>query len=123
MPRSLTGQGETMSDSASTRAKHRAAILLTIPVVLALIYYYPRLLIERFGLASPWTSYFYQYGFGFLTFMIGIWIILSTGACKPGRGRDGFWLLVLIGGFLFFLVLHGVWIVAALRAPYLGGAL
>ena len=112
-----------MSDSASTRAKHRAAILLAITVILALIYYYPRLLIERFGLASPWTSYFYQYGFGFVTFMVGIWVILSTGACKPGRGRDGLWFLILIGGFLFFLVLHGVWIVAALRAPHLGGTL
>ena len=46
-------------------------------------------------------------------------VVHATGA---GRGREGFWFLVLIGGFLFFLLLHGLWILAALRAPYLGGA-
>ena len=109
-----------MSEAKGT--KNRLAILAAMPLMVAVIYYYPRMLIARFGLDSPWTSYFYQYGFGFIAFMIGIWVILSTGACRPGRGRDGAWFLVLIGGFLFFLVLHGVWILAALRIPYLGGA-
>jgi hypothetical protein len=105
----------------TTRPKLRVPPLVVIPILLAVVYFYPRMLIDRFGLDSPWTSYFYQYGFGFLAFTIGIWIILSSGACQPGRGRDGFWFLVLIGGFVFFLLLHGVWIIAALRAPFLGG--
>ena len=107
-----------MSDSS---AKSRLpAVMITIPVVLAFIYFYPRLLIDKFGEANPWTSYLYQYGFGLIVFLIGIYVIRRSGSCRPGRGYDRLWFGVLIGGFLFFAIGHALWIVAAQQAPYLG---
>ncbi|MGC9451887.1 MAG: hypothetical protein ACP5I4_10625 [Oceanipulchritudo sp.] len=90
-------------------------------VLLVFIYAYPRLIIGRLGEASPWTSYLYQYGFGLVFFLMGIHIILRSGACKPGRGRDSFWLGVLFAGFIFFAAGHALWIVVSLNMPYLGG--
>jgi hypothetical protein len=57
---------------------------------------------------------------GLIFFLIGLWVILKSGACRPGRGHDRFWLGVLIGGFIFFALLHAVWILAALHVPFLG---
>ena len=90
-------------------------------VILAFTFIYPRLIIGWLGEANPWTSYLYLYGFGLVFFLIGIWVILKSGACKPGRGRDSFWLGVLFAGFILFASLHAVWIVASLNMPYLGG--
>jgi hypothetical protein len=89
--------------------------------VLVFTFVFPRLLLQWMGPADPWTSYLYQYGFGLVTFAIGIGIILRSGACRVGRGRDGIWLGVLLGGFVFFATLHALWIVAAESFPYLGG--
>lgn len=90
-------------------------------VLLLFIYTWPRLIISWLGEANPWTSYLYQYGFGLVFFMMGIYIILRSGACQPGRGRDSFWLGVLFAGFIFFAGGHALWIVASLNMPYLGG--
>jgi hypothetical protein len=90
-------------------------------VLLITIYTYPRLIIGWLGEANPWTSYLYQYGFGLVFFLMGIYLILRSGACKPGRGRDSFWLGVLFAGFIFFAAGHALWIVAAQSIPYLGG--
>ena len=90
-------------------------------VLLAVIYSYPRWIISKLGESSPWTSYLYQYGFGLVFFLMGIYLILKSGACKLGRGRDSFWLKVLFGGFIFFASAHALWIMASLNIPYLGG--
>ena len=108
--------------STGIRLGSRIAVVVFLPAVVALAYYYPRMLVARLGLDSPWTNFFYHYGFGFVAFMTGLWLILGSGACRPGRGRDGLWLLVLIGGFLLYLVVHTVWTLGALRVPFLGGA-
>ena len=94
---------------------------VTLVLLLGLVYLYPRLIIAWLGPANPWTSYLYQYGFGLVFFAIGIRLILRTGACRPGRGRDRFWLAVLLVGFVFFATAHALWIVLAQRVPYLGG--
>lgn len=94
--------------------------LLRIAVALLVIYAYPRLVVAWLGTDSPWTSYLYMYGLGFGFFSIGIWLILKSGACVFGRGRDTFWFGVLIGGFIFFAGLHAAWIVAAQQIPFLG---
>lgn len=107
--------------SATSSKTVSPAVWITIPLVLAFIYIYPRVLIANLGEANPWTSYFYQYGFGLVFFLIGIWLILKQGACRLGRGHDSFWFGVLILGFLFFAIGHAVWIVLALKVPYLGG--
>lgn len=92
-----------------------------ILILLGIIYSYPRWIIGWLGEANPWTSYLYQYGFGLIFFLVGIYVILKAGACRPGRGRDSFWLGVLFSGFVFFAVAHALWIVASLSIPYLGG--
>jgi hypothetical protein len=92
-----------------------------ILILLAVIYSYPRWIIAKLGEENPWTSYLYQYGFGLIFFLVGITIILKAGACRPGRGRDTFWLGVLFSGFVFFAAVHALWILASLNIPYLGG--
>ena len=90
-------------------------------VLLAFIYIYPRLIIGWLGEASPWTSYLYQYGFGLVFFLMGIYLIFKSGACQLGRGHDTFWFGILIAGFVLFAGVHAIWIVAALAIPYAGG--
>jgi drug/metabolite transporter (DMT)-like permease len=89
-------------------------------VLLAFIYTYPRLIISWLGESNPWTSYLYLYGFGAGFFLMGIFIILRTGACRLDRGHDKLWFWVLLGGFFFFATVHGLWILASLNIPYLG---
>ncbi len=107
-------------NSDPTRPRFSPLLAIAIPAVLAMVYFFPRFLVEQLGEASPWTCYLYQYGFGFVFFISGIFMILKTKACQFGRGRDSFWFGVLIAGFLFFSVGHAVWIYLALNAPYLG---
>ncbi|MEX0321910.1 MAG: hypothetical protein AB3N63_07100 [Puniceicoccaceae bacterium] len=94
--------------------------LITV-VLLAFVFIFPRILISLLGEANPWTSYLYQYGFGLIFFLMGIYIIFKSGSCKLGRGHDSFWFGVLIGGFIFFASAHALWIVASLTIPYAGG--
>jgi drug/metabolite transporter (DMT)-like permease len=102
-------------------AKSFAIGAVLTAVLLVVIYTYPRWLIAQLGESNPWTSYLYQYGFGLIFFLMGIYLILKEGSCKPGRGRDSFWLKVLFAGFIFFASAHALWIVASLNIPYLGG--
>jgi hypothetical protein len=103
-----------------TQAKVRIQVIATIIGSLVFIYVYPRALVNWLGESNAWTSYLYLYGFGLWFFSLGIWLILSTGACQFGRGRDSFWFKVLIGGFIYFALLHAGWIVAALTVPFKG---
>ena len=97
----------------------KLAVIL-VPL-LAFIYAFPRLLISTFGLESPWTNYFYMYGFGAVFFGFGVALILKTGACQFKRGRDSHWFKILISGFVFFASLHAFWILLALNVPVKGG--
>lgn len=95
--------------------------ILIISVLLLITYFYPRWLISMWGEADPWTSYFYQYGFGFLMTAIGIILIVKARSLVFGRGSDTLWFVVLVSGFFFYLALHGFWIYFALNTPFLGG--
>ncbi len=99
---------------------NKIIIGVLIPVLAAFIFYYPRFLIDVLGKANPWTSYLYQYTFGLIFFSLGILLILRTGACQPGRGRDSLWLGILIGGFVFFASFHGIWVFMSLYWPAKG---
>ena len=105
----------------SAGAKKLALFPIVLLVVAVITYAYPRLLMQIFEENSPWISYFYLYGNGLIFFCIGLWVILSSGACQLGRGRDSFWFGVLVFGFVFFATLHGVWVLLAIHMPHLGG--
>lgn len=100
--------------------ENKVLIAVLFPVILAFVFFYPRLLIEWLGESNPWTSYLYQYTFGAVFFAIGILLILKTKACVPGRGRDSLWLKILIAGFIFFASLHGIWVALSLYIPVKG---
>ncbi len=88
---------------------------------LAFAFFFPRFLIENLGETSPWTSYFYHYGFGLFYTGSGLWLVLKTGACNLSRSRDCLWFCLIIIGFFSLAVLHAFWIHKALSAPFYGG--
>lgn len=105
-------------------AAARPSLLLravALSSILVIFFLFPRLLVARLGLENPWTSYAYLYGNGLVVFLIGLWIVLRSGACRFGRGRDTYWFVVLLLGYLFFAALHAGWILAATRLPFHGG--
>jgi len=104
-----------------TKKKKGIPVPVTILIILIFVFVFPRFLISVLGPGNPWTSYLYQYGLGLVAFMIGIKLIRRTGSYKKGRGHDDFWFKWLIGGFIFFAVLHAVWILLALYLPFKGG--
>ena len=89
--------------------------------VIAFVYAWPRFILSNFDKSSPWASYLYQYGLGLVVFLIGLWVIRSSGACIPTRGRDGFWYKFLLSGFCFFAAVHALWIILAQSMPHYGG--
>lgn len=94
---------------------------LALIAILAFTFLLPRVLLGTLGEENPWTSHWYLYGNGGLFFLIGIILILKGGACQLGRGRDSFWFGVLIFGYVFYVLLHTAWILAALHLPFKGG--
>lgn len=102
----------------------KSQVLIPVMIIFSLvfIYFYPRFLIDHFGVANPWTSYFYLYGFGGLFFGTGLLLITKTGACTFGRGRDSKWFKILCAGFIGLATMHAVWIYLALNIPFKGGA-
>jgi hypothetical protein len=109
------------SSVSGSRGFSAIALLVTVACI-AFFFAFPRLLVRTLGEDSPWVSYFYLYGNGLVVFLIGIGVILRSGACKLGRGWDTWWFLVLLAGYLFFAAMHAAWILAALRIPFRGGA-
>ena len=74
--------------------------------------------------SHSWLPYIYQYGAGALIFIIGLWITLKSGSFDPAHPRHKKWLVVLVLGFVWYLVLHGALTLAALgheRTAMIGG--
>ena len=99
---------------------NKALIPILAVVVLAFIFVFPRIILGNLDPSSPWACYLYQYGFGAVTFLIGLLLIFKTGSLKLGRGSDTLWFGWLIAGFFMFAVGHAVWILLALNMPVKG---
>ena len=112
-----------MTESQSRAATPYGILLRVIAyaAILAFFFFFPRVVVGRLGEDNPWTSYLYLYGNGLVVFLIGIWVILRSKACRFGRGHDTFWFNVLLAGYVFFAVMHAAWILAALCLPFYGG--
>ncbi len=102
------------------KKSNKLIIAALTPLIAGFVFVYPRLLISLLGIENPWTSYLYQYTFGLIFFGLGILLVLRTGACKIGRGRDNLWLGILIAGFIFFASFHGIWVFMSLYWPVKG---
>jgi hypothetical protein len=74
--------------------------------------------------SHSWLPYLYQYGLGALIFIVGMWITLKSGSFDPAHPRHRKWLVVLVVGFVWYMVLHGGLTLAALgheRSAIIGG--
>lgn len=92
-----------------------------IPLLLAIVFYFPRFLSSSLGPENPWTSFFFLYGFGLIYLGSGLVLVTKTKACNLQRPRDRFWFNGILLGFCFFAGLHALWIYLSLSIPYLGG--
>lgn len=91
---------------------------LTLALVSACAYAWPRFLAFYFGEDSPWISWLYTYGMGLLVFLLNAAGIFSRkGTQKERRKRELKWLAVLSLGLVFMFLLHGFWIFAAIYFP------
>jgi len=64
--------------------------------------------------SHTWLPYIYLYGVGGLLFGSGLIITLKSGSLDLKRPGHKMWLAVLIFGFIWFMVMHALWNLAAL---------
>ena len=62
---------------------------------------------------SPWLPYLYQYGITGLFVILVVIFCFRTGALSLKRPEDRWTLTVVVLGYVFYLLLHGLWIWAA----------
>ena len=64
--------------------------------------------------SHTWLPYIYLYGVGGLLFGSGLLITIKSGSLDLKRQGHKMWLAILIFGFIWFMVMHAVWNLAAL---------
>ncbi len=65
--------------------------------------------------SHAWLPYIYLYGVGGLLFGSGLLITIKSGSLDLKRPGHKMWLAILIFGFIWFMVMHAVWNLAALE--------
>ncbi len=65
--------------------------------------------------SHTWLPYIYLYGVGGLLFGSGLIITLKSGSLDLKRQHHRNWLLILLYGFVYFMVMHALWNLAALE--------
>jgi len=63
---------------------------------------------------SPWIPMIYQYGIGGAVFFAGIIIALRKKMLTAAHHSDRGMLIQLIAGFLFYFLLHFLWMIIVL---------
>lgn len=61
-----------------------------------------------------WLPFIYLYGLGGIFFISGMLLVKKAGAIDLTKKRHRYWYRVLIFGFFYFMILHAVWILAAM---------
>ena len=64
--------------------------------------------------SHAWLPYIYLYGAGGILFGSGLIITIKSGSLDLKRQGHKMWLAVLIFGFIWFMVMHALWNMAAL---------
>lgn len=65
--------------------------------------------------SHAWLPYIYLYGVGGLLFGSGLIITIKSGSLDLKRPGHKNWFVVLIFGFIWFMVMHALWNLAALE--------
>ena len=91
--------------------------LFVIGIFTAFAYFYPRFLVSSLGESSPWISYLYTYGMGFIFFSSSLIFIFTRSIQDLRRRREFYWLIVISVGFVFMFFCHGLWIYLAIHFP------
>jgi len=65
--------------------------------------------------SHAWLPYIYLYGVGGLLFGSGLIITLKSGSLDLKRQGHKAWLVILVFGFIWFMVMHALWNLAALE--------
>ena len=89
-----------------------------LTVITAFAYQYPRSLVSLLGENSPWISYLYTYGMGFIVFLLSLFWIGTRKKIDPQRRKqERVWIIAISCGFLLMFGLHGLWIFLAIDFP------
>ena len=80
-------------------------------------YIYPRFLAVQLGENSPWISYLYTYGMGFIVFSSSLLLIFTRKIDPLRRKQELYWLTAIMVGFFFMFFCHGLWIYLAVHFP------
>jgi hypothetical protein len=63
---------------------------------------------------NSWLPFIYLYGGGGIFFVIGIIITKKAGALDFKKKKHRYWFKVLLFGFLYYMAIHFILIIAAL---------
>lgn len=63
---------------------------------------------------NTWLPYLYLYGVGGFFFLLGMIVIKKSGALESAKKSHRRWFKILLLGFIYFTLIHGILIIAAL---------
>ncbi|MFQ6609047.1 MAG: hypothetical protein ACE5EE_11030 [Fidelibacterota bacterium] len=73
--------------------------------------------------ARTWLPYIYLYGAGGFIFLLGLLLIVRSGAINLNKKKHKFWLAVLFFGFIWYLAIHGFSTISALGGEEIVGVM
>ncbi|MGI9549359.1 MAG: hypothetical protein ACR2M7_05260 [Bdellovibrionales bacterium] len=97
--------------------KHFSYTFLMVTFVTAVIYYYPRYLVQTLGDKSPWLGFLYTYGLGFFLSSLSVLLIFTQKKSLLRKKEENLWLMILFLGLLFYFLMQGFWIMWAIKFP------
>ena len=83
-------------------------------------FFFPRWLVSHLGEAHFLSSYLYIYGSGIPFFILGIYLLIRSGAINLQMVEERKWLLFFIFGLAWSVLAHGLWILTAVYFPFKG---
>ena len=97
--------------------KKLTVFFLCVVFAVAFSYIYPRFLVDKLGENSPWISYLYTYGMGFIVFAGSLAFIFTRKRDVLRKKQELYWLLAIVSGFFLMFFCHGLWIYSAIHFP------
>ena len=63
---------------------------------------------------QTWLPFFYLYGVGGISFLLGTFLIYKTGALRISYETHKKWIWVLFYGYFFYAIIHALFIYLAI---------